>query len=485
MPTGDTFACLCPPGYYGATCAIDIDDCSPNPCLNGGACADAVRGFTCTCASGFVGAQCERDRDDCVGAPCANGGTCIDRVDAFDCVCALGYAGATCTVNADDCDPNPCFNKGTCADAVDGFTCACASGFAGVQCERNIDDCVVAPCANGGTCIDRVEGFACLCASGFSGATCATNIDDCALAPCLNGSTCTDGINTYTCNCPAGFWGRLCAVAVPNLELTSTSPLANTVDLRAWSVPLSRTGGTAAAVWSIEPGGTNTAWLSIDATSGLLTGMPSAAERGPVSVTVRVHEPAFPENFAQKTFAFTVFALPPSAYDMGFEGACPNGWTLNGDWQCGVPSVVGPAAAFEGTRCLGTQLAGNYSDVQSFASATATSPPIDLPSTLPFELTFRMWVDTEGSTYDGANLLISVGASANFTSLTAVTPAYPLVVAGQPAWGGHQAALQWQSVRADLSAFIGQTIRVRFAFNSDASGVFPGVYIDDLHVVPR
>ena len=28
----------------------DIDDCSPDPCLNGGACRDGVNSYTCTCA---------------------------------------------------------------------------------------------------------------------------------------------------------------------------------------------------------------------------------------------------------------------------------------------------------------------------------------------------------------------------------------------------------------------------------------------------
>ena len=51
-----------------------------------------------------------------------------------------------------------------------------------------------------------------------------------------------------------------------------------------------------------------------------------------------------------------------------------------------------------------------------------------------------------------------------------------------PAWGGHQAPLGWQDVQADLSAFSGQVVRLRFAFASDSSGTFPGTYIDDLLV---
>jgi bacillopeptidase F (M6 metalloprotease family) len=139
--------------------------------------------------------------------------------------------------------------------------------------------------------------------------------------------------------------------------------------------------------------------------------------------------------------------------------------------------------AADGTQCLATRIASNYSDNQTFAGSTATSPDIVLPMNVAYDVTFRMWVDTEGSTYDGFNLSIMSGST---TALhTAVTPAYPLTVGGQAAWGGHQASQGWQPVRADLSAYSGQTIRLLFAFRSDSSGNFPGVYLDDLHLVPR
>lgn len=66
--------------------------------------------------------------------------------------------------------------------------------------------------------------------------------------------------------------------------------------------------------------------------------------------------------------------------------------------------------------------------------------------------------------------------------MTTVTPAYPLTIAGQPAWGGHQSALGWQATQADLSAYSGQTVRLRFGFQSDSSGSFAGAFIDDFHV---
>jgi hypothetical protein len=263
------------------------------------------------------------------------------------------------------------------------------------------------------------------------------------------------------------------------LFITTTSPLANIYAGMAYTAQIVKTGGTSGSVWSIKAGGVNTAWLSIDPVTGLLSGTPSAAETGPVSVTIHVQEPMLPSNFVEKTFSLNV---NHAAYYTSFEGACPDGWTLTGDWQCGVPKTVGPATAFVGTQCIGTQIAAPYNDLQTWAGTTATSPVIDLNGLGNALLTFRMWVDTEGSTYDGANLQISTDGGMNYTILSNVKPTYPLVVAGKPAWGGHQSALGWQDVQADLSAYAGQTIRLQFTFQSDSSGTFPGVYIDDILV---
>ena len=38
---------------------VDTDECSSNPCVNGGACVDSINHFTCTCDAGFTGATCD------------------------------------------------------------------------------------------------------------------------------------------------------------------------------------------------------------------------------------------------------------------------------------------------------------------------------------------------------------------------------------------------------------------------------------------
>jgi immune inhibitor InhA-like protein len=262
------------------------------------------------------------------------------------------------------------------------------------------------------------------------------------------------------------------------LFITTPSPLADIYADMAYSAKIDKTGGTSSPFWKIVPGGFNNSWLTIDPVKGVLMGTPSQAQLGPVSVVVHVEESALPSNFAEKTFTFNV---NPAVYYTSFE-SCPNGWTLTGDWQCGVPMNVGPATAYVGAQCLATQIAATYNNLQTWAGATATSPDINLGNVASTTLTFRMWIDTEGSTYDGANLLISTDGGVNYTILANVMPTYPLTVAGKPAWGGHQSALGWQAVSADLSPYAGQVIRLQFAFQTDSSGIYPGVYIDDVLV---
>ena len=43
-------------------CRIDVDECSSNPCLNGGCCTDQVNGYVCSCQPGYAGAQCQTSK---------------------------------------------------------------------------------------------------------------------------------------------------------------------------------------------------------------------------------------------------------------------------------------------------------------------------------------------------------------------------------------------------------------------------------------
>ena len=193
-------------------------------------------------------------------------------------------------------------------------------------------------------------------------------------------------------------------------------------------------------------------------------------------------------DFASQQFSIRVYAddgggNTPVLWETDFEGICPNGWALEGDWECGVPSSTpGPGYTYSGVQCLATRLDGNYSNDQAWSTATATSPAIDLTGASQPQLSFRMWIHTEGSTYDGANLKISTNGGHSFSLLVDVTPAYGLTVDGQSAWGGNQSAAGWQLVTANLAEYAGLVVHLQFAFRSDGTVNYAGVYVDDVMI---
>ncbi|KAL8207012.1 UNVERIFIED_CONTAM: Protocadherin Fat 4, partial [Gekko kuhli] len=87
------FTCRCMGGYDGPLCEVDIDECLPSPCHNGGTCQNLVGGFSCSCSNGFTGMACERDINECLSSPCKNGALCQNFPGSFNCVCKTGYTG--------------------------------------------------------------------------------------------------------------------------------------------------------------------------------------------------------------------------------------------------------------------------------------------------------------------------------------------------------------------------------------------------------
>ncbi|XP_028817903.1 protocadherin Fat 4 isoform X2 [Denticeps clupeoides] len=134
-PQNEIFTCLCPTGFTGLKCDVDIDECDQDPCNNDGVCVNYMGGFSCQCLKGFSGLHCSVVADECQTVACQNGGTCLSTEGEFHCVCRLGYEGKFCELVIDHCSSSPCLH-GDCFNYVSGYTCQCHFGVTGVHCQE-------------------------------------------------------------------------------------------------------------------------------------------------------------------------------------------------------------------------------------------------------------------------------------------------------------------------------------------------------------
>ena len=125
---------MCPAGFNGTFCDINIDECETTGCVNG-ECTDLVDAFQCDCYPGWTGARCEMDIDYCQPQPCDSTGSlqCNDRNTTYTCECIFGFTGYNCSQDIDECESIPatagepaCFNSGNCTNFLFGrFECSC------------------------------------------------------------------------------------------------------------------------------------------------------------------------------------------------------------------------------------------------------------------------------------------------------------------------------------------------------------------------
>ncbi|KAL3276421.1 hypothetical protein HHI36_011806 [Cryptolaemus montrouzieri] len=75
--------------------------CLENSCQHGGLCVPMEHSVQCYCPAGFSGRRCEIDIDECSSQPCYNGGTFLPQ--GYRCQCALGYSGINCQEERSNC----------------------------------------------------------------------------------------------------------------------------------------------------------------------------------------------------------------------------------------------------------------------------------------------------------------------------------------------------------------------------------------------
>nr|XP_006632455.2 PREDICTED: protein delta homolog 1 [Lepisosteus oculatus] len=137
------YICICAHGYTGKNCQQKMGPCFTNgsPCQNGGTCQDyngSALHPSCLCPPGFNGNFCEIDLDDCESSPCVNGGTCVDHGPDYTCLCPGRFSGKNCNDTLVPCVSHPCENGGRCLQHTDGnFHCVCKPGFTGKACSSH------------------------------------------------------------------------------------------------------------------------------------------------------------------------------------------------------------------------------------------------------------------------------------------------------------------------------------------------------------
>ncbi|MBW6513480.1 MAG: choice-of-anchor J domain-containing protein [Candidatus Syntrophosphaera sp.] len=177
-----------------------------------------------------------------------------------------------------------------------------------------------------------------------------------------------------------------------------------------------------------------------------------------------------------------------------FDGSVPpNNWHIydNGDAQGNVWWMGDPALA------SGANIGGYY-DHQYLVLDTPARTLSAANATLTFKLRYNL-EDPAGATapyngWDSANVRISTDGGTTWTPING-TPAYTFTSSyafgfehGEgpniPAWGG--VLLTWTNATFDLSAYIGQSVKIRFAFASDPAystgdnlAMF-GIMVDDI-----
>ncbi|KAL5961479.1 Neurogenic locu Notch protein, partial [Taenia solium] len=180
-----------------ALCDEDIDECSEEPCRNGGKCVNTPGSFVCRCAVGFEGRVCEVRVDPCdatYGPVCANGGVCITVNNRATCRCASGFSGSRCEVEENECSRRPCLNGGVCMAFFGSYACRCPADFSGRHCERSL---AFSPCSNQ-----------------LTSSSLAAILSPKEALTCLNGGYCAGGSIVEECHCPPGFYGRYCEVTL-------------------------------------------------------------------------------------------------------------------------------------------------------------------------------------------------------------------------------------------------------------------------------
>ena len=169
------------------------------------------------------------------------------------------------------------------------------------------------------------------------------------------------------------------------------------------------------------------------------------------------------------------YAKDPKAWTMvtgvstsswGFELGSTTGWTIsNSSTTVGWQAATLRASSGSYALYYGNQTAKNYATGSLQNSGSATSPTVKLTTGKKAGLSFMVWMYVESSSsYD--KLTVSVNNTTVWQKPTSPTMS------------------TWVPVSVDLSSYAGQSISIKFNFDTqdDVNNTTEGIYIDEIYV---
>jgi subtilisin-like proprotein convertase family protein len=176
-----------------------------------------------------------------------------------------------------------------------------------------------------------------------------------------------------------------------------------------------------------------------------------------------------------------------AGFESGDEGFIHTG--INDQWEHGTPAtpevrtsppVAGLSTCAEGSDCFKTNLYGPYA---ASSSQDLISPPIELPSNGPIDLTWEQWSQMESAQYDHAVVSVEDVSNGHQRSLYNWDGPTMDTFLGNPVVNGNYPEVAgWGLHQADLSTEAGRTVRLRFHLDSDPFAEFGGLAIDDISI---
>ena len=152
---------------------------------------------------------------------------------------------------------------------------------------------------------------------------------------------------------------------------------------------------------------------------------------------------------------------------VGFESGLGDWSVDNGVWAIGTPTV-GPGAAYAGTNCAGTALAGSYPGEME---SRLISPTFVVPAANQNpRLRFWQWFSFAGA----AGYPYYDNGSYGYVEIEAGTNGWQTVTPGYVNSSG-----EWTEPSIDLSGYAGQSVQVAFHFHS-THNTAAGWFVDDV-----